>query len=338
MKTTAEQFQADIEELAHDLVRAYGLTFTATGQTADDKVLYRWMDYRLRHIATQPREVKKSSRFPVPNLPAEIKQALSEIEARFANGEDVNPYLSKTTIGNDISSSKSQRRTDGLWADWRIHHIHLTTAPVAPGQRFSARSDWLLFVMVYDDTVAFIDVRSHNESDLWTQDDLLKTFIDSWPEQAEPYRINGMRVVSGPKSSNDIKLLRNAGVTVPVEHKGEHYFGLGGGVTSAVTSTAVSMACIEVMRSSRHLALWLDAPDNPIRLDFNQLGVANPEFCLAVEPSSGLVIAERSKADRPWALREFDAQGRTTSFGTLQHRLLPAWAIPTLIAHLTPSP
>lgn len=338
MKTTAEQFETDIEELAHDLVRAYGLTYTATGTTADDMAMYRWMDYRLRHISQEPRLIKKSSRFPVSNLPAKINDALSAIEARFASGEDVNPYLSKTTIRNDVSSSKKQRRTDGLWADWRIHHLHLTNIPIAPGERFSERSDWLLFVMVYEDAVAFIDVRSHNERDLWTQDDLLKEFIDSWPEQAEPYRVKGMRVVSGPKSSDDIKQLRNAGITTVVEHNGEHYFGPGGGVTSAVTSTVVTRACIDVLRNTRQLALWLDTPDNPIRLELNQLGIAHPEFVLAISPSSGLAIAERNKPDLAWALPEFNAQGRRTSFGTVQQTLIPAWSIPKLIRHVAPPP
>lgn len=338
MKTTAEQLQMDIEEIAQDLVHAYGLTYTPTGTSADDKVLYRWIDYRLRHIAPQPRTVKRSSRFPIQNLPAEINEALSAIEARFTDGEDVNPYLSKTMIGNDVNSTKSQRRTDGLWADWGINHIHLTTASLKPGDRFSARSGWLLFVRVYDDVVAFIDVRSHNESDLWTQDDLLKTFIDSWPEQAEPYRVTSLRVVSRPNSSDDIKQLRNAGITATVEHNGEHYFGPGGGVTSAVTSSAVTMACIEVLRNSRKLAAWLDAQDNKIRVDFNQLGVADPKFCFAISHTSGLVIVDRSRLDQPWALPEFDASGHRTSFGAIRHWLLPAWAVPTLIAHHSPSP
>jgi len=333
MTTTVEQFGVNISEIALDLVQAYGLTYGASSTAMSEMALQRWMDYRLRHIASQPRKVKKSSRFPVQNLPEDVNKALSALEARFKNGEDVNPYLSKTTIGNDVSAAKRQRRTDGLWADWGIHHLHLSTEPLPPGERFSKRSDWLLFAMVYEDVVAFIDVRSHDEKDLWTQDELLTTFIDSWPEQAEPYRVKGMQLAPRPTAPEDLKLLRNAGITTAVEHNGEHYFGPGRGVTSAVTSTAASLACINVMRNARQLAQWLDLPNNPMRLELDRLGVPQPQFILGVG-DSGLVIGERTETERAWAIPEFDPQGKRTAFGVVQDGLLPKWAIPTLVAHL----
>lgn len=333
MITTVEQFWVNIKEISSDLVHGYGLAYGVSGPAADEMVLQRWMDYRLRHVAPQPRKVEKSSRFPVRNLPAKVNKALSALEARFENGEDVNPYLSKTTIGNDVSATKRQRRTDGLWADWRIHHLHLTTEPLAQGERFSKRSDWLLFAMIYEDAVALIDVRRHNEKDLWTQDELLKTFIDSWPELAEPYRITKVRLESRATAPTGLKLFRNAGVTLPVEHNGEFYFGPGGGVTTAVTSTTASMACMNVMRNARQLALWLDSPGNPIRLELNELGVQQPQFLLGVG-DCGLVIAERTQRERAWTLPEFDQQGKRTCFSVVQDGLLPAWAVPTLTTHL----
>jgi hypothetical protein len=338
MTTTADQFRANITEIALDLVEAYKLTYGAPSAAMDELALQRWMDYRLRHIGVRPREVKKSSRFPVQSLPEEVNNALSALEARFTEGQDVNAYLSKTTIKNDVSDAKSQRRTDGLWADWGIHHLHLTTEPLAAGARFSERSDWLLFVRVYEDAVAFIDVRSHDEKDLWTQDELLTTFIDSWPEQSERYRISSMRVTPRPSAAGDLKKLRNAGITTPVEHNGEHYFGFGGGVTSAVTSTAASLACIQVQRNAQHLARSLDLPNNPIRLEFIRRGVPQPQLILAVG-DDGLVIAERSRLDLGGVIYpEFDEQGKRTAFGVVHDGLLPKWARSTLTAHIRSKP
>ena len=333
MTTTVEQFDSDITDIALDLVQAHGLTYEASGPTMSAMALQRWMDYRLRHIAPKLRMVEKSLRFPMRNLPEEVAQALSALEARFGNGEDVNPYLSKTTINNDVSANKQQRRTDGLWADWRIHHLHLTTAPMAPSERFSKRSDWLLFVMVYEDVVAFIDVRSHSEEDLWTQDELLKTFIDSWPIQAEGYRVSRMRLDSQPTGPKDLKFLRNAGVNTVVEHNGEHYLGPGQGITTAITSTAASRACIDVIRNTRQVARWLDHQDNPIRVELNGLGIASPQFNLGVG-DFGLVIATPNLPERSWTLPEFDQQGSRTSFNAVKDTLLPVWAISKLMAHL----
>lgn len=330
---TVDKFVANIAEIALDLVHAYGLTYGATGALEGQMAMQRWMDYRLRHVAAQPREVKKSSRFPVQNMPETVIQALNELEARFELGEDVNPYLSKTTIGNDVSAGKHLRRTDGMWADWGIHHLHLTSEPLAMGERYSERSDWLLFVRVFDDVVAFIDVRSHNEADLWSQEELVKTFIDTWPEQAKPWRVENMVNISPSKAPGDHKLLRNAGVNIPVEHSGKYYLGQGGGLTSALTSTAASMECIAVNRNARHLALWLDHPENPIRLELASHGVAQPEFFLGVS-ADGLVIAEATTSARTWILPSVDQQGKRSCLAEIQERLLPAWAIPTLISHV----
>jgi hypothetical protein len=220
-----------------------------------------------------------------------------------------------------------------MWADWGIHHLHLTSEPLATGERYSERSDWLLFVSVFDDVVAFIDVRNHNEADLWTQEELVKTFIDTWPEQAEPWRVNNMVDISSSKAPDAHKLLRNAGVNVPVEHKGEYYFGQGGGLTSALTSTAASMACIAVNRNVRDLARWLDQPENQIRLELASHGVAQPEFFLGVS-TGGLVIAEATKSVRTWILPSVDQQGKRSCLAEIQERFLPAWAIPKLISHV----
>ncbi|MYM32091.1 hypothetical protein GTP58_27540 [Duganella sp. CY15W] len=329
MAATVEQFWADITTLALKLVQAYGLTYSLSGSTADEMALQRWMDYRLRHVIAQPRKVVKSSRFPVQNVPAEINKALSVLEAKFTNGDDVNPYLSKTTIANDVSAAKQMRRTDGLWADWGIHHLHLTPEPLLEGERFSKRSGWLLFARIYEDVVALIDVRSHDEKDLWTQEELLKTFIDSWPEQAEPHRISTMQVTSAPTEPGDVKSLRNAGIVAPVEHNGQHYFGFGGGVTAAVTSSAASMACVNVIRNAHQLALWLDSPDNKIRVELNGLGISQPKFFLGVG-DHGLVIAERTKTEHAWNFPESNQR----NFIAVQDGLLPAWAVPTLMDHL----
>lgn len=76
---TIEQFNSDISEISLLLVRAYGLAHRAPDEQPE-QALYRWMDYRLRHISSQPREVHKSSRFPRDDLPSSVQEALSLID------------------------------------------------------------------------------------------------------------------------------------------------------------------------------------------------------------------------------------------------------------------
>jgi len=329
---TVEQFCSDISDISIRLVRAHGLTHQAPVNQLD-LALDRWMDYRLRRINAQPREVHKSSRFPIDFLPSTVQDALSLIEARFARGDDVNPYLSKGTINNDVAHPKQQNRTDGLWADWGIHHFHLTTEPLAECQRFSKRSGWLLFAKIYDDAVAFIDVRDHDEDCLWTQDDLLKTFISSWPEQAERFRITMMKVESREQSPETLKKLRSAGVFVPIEHGGNFYFGPGGGVTMAATSTRVSRACMDVRAYARQIATWLEMPDNGPRVELRSRGVENPQFYIGFD-EVGLILGEMTTPNGYWQFTRSSGEDASNPMPALNDLFLPEWAAAPLIADL----
>lgn len=329
---TVEQFYSDISDISLHLVRAYDLTHH-TPDDQPDLALYRWMDYRLRHIPPQPREVHKSSRFPIDDLPSEIQEALSLIEEHFASGNDVNPYLSKGTINNDVANPKRQNRTDGLWADWGIHHLHLTTEPLTEGQRFSKRSSWLLFVRVYDDAVAFIDVRNHDEEFLWTQDELLTTFISSWPEQAKPFHITMMEIEPREQTPETLWMLRSAGVVVPIEHDGNFYFGPGGGITTAATSMKVSAACMNVRTDARRIAAWLEMPDNALRIELRSRGVEHPQFFIGCD-DRGLILGEMTTPNGYWQFTRRGGEDAYNPMQTLHDLFLPEWAVATLIADL----
>jgi hypothetical protein len=329
---TVEQFYSDISEISMRLVRAYGLTHRAPDDRPD-LALQRWMDYRLRRIDPQPRQVHKSNRFPIVGLPSDVGEALALIEERFAIGDEVNPYLSKGILNNDVANPKEQNRTDGLWADWGIHHFHLTTEPLVDGQRFSERSGWLLFAKVYDDAVAFIDVRDHNEDFLWTQADLLKTFISSFPEQAEPFRITAMKVEPREQTPETLKTLRNAGVYVPIEHRGDFYFGPGGGITTAATSAKVGAACMNVRTAARRIATWLEMPDNAIRVELRSRGVEDPQFAIGCD-DVGLILGEMTAPDGYWRFTRSGGNEARSPMQALQDLFLPEWAAAALIADL----
>lgn len=164
-ENTKARFFRNIDEIALDFIRMVGLEFKKEIPHLSDP-LHRWMDFRLRYIDPVPRQVFLSDKFP-KKLPPMVSSSLQKMVDKLQSGIDINPYQSKGLIRfNDISTKRRNKRTDLLWADWRITHLHLTDRPIQDGEYFSDRrcsngECWLLFCIVTGDTVALVDVRAH---------------------------------------------------------------------------------------------------------------------------------------------------------------------------------
>src|ERR1019366_7293563 len=137
----------DIDRIVNELIDDYGLRYEQEVANLSDPLL-RGLDFVLRYIRPVPRTILVSNKFP-KQLDAGTERALHRLEQLIQEGGDINPYQSKGLIlHNDTSGSKRQQRTDLLWADWGIHHLHLDDTPIPNGSYFSDRnSDWLLFCM-----------------------------------------------------------------------------------------------------------------------------------------------------------------------------------------------
>ena len=83
-----------------------------------------------------------------------------------------------------------------------MHHLHLSRKNGKDG--FVERSDWLLFVIVADQDVFFVDVRSHSDSEnlQWVRQDLLSIVHYNWPDLTESrllHRVQGSTVTDPEK-------------------------------------------------------------------------------------------------------------------------------------------
>ncbi|MDP9600942.1 UNVERIFIED_ORG: hypothetical protein J2W38_000712 [Variovorax paradoxus] len=324
-------FENDVREIARRLIAAFDLAHAEANATSLDDPLIRWLDFRLRYIEPKVRKIERSNRFPV-NLPVEMEKALRDMERRVLQGEDLNPYQSKTIAKNDTSGLKRQQRTDGLWADWGIHHLHLAETSAAHGERFSVRSGWLLFVMVYDDVLAFVDVRDHGEASLWTQEDLVKTFIYSWPEQADRFRLNRVFASAGNHTPEEIAKLRGAGINRFITHAGATYMGMGQGVSSASTATKATLFSNKILANVRRLAEWAADPNGLIMAHLGTIGIAQPKLSLFVHPQGLMLLEEGTQTG--WPLR----RGTEHADSVLHDALLPQWAVAPLVRHWSASP
>lgn len=140
-KELMEAFERDLNDLISDFISDFGLNFKAEDASTSSPVV-RWLDFTTRYVEPKNREIFYSKKFPKA-LNEEVERNLKKIEEIIKIGGDINPYQSKgLIIHNDTSGSKRQKRTDLLFADWGIHHIHISNPP-ANAEYFSPRSEWL---------------------------------------------------------------------------------------------------------------------------------------------------------------------------------------------------
>ena len=172
----------------------------------------RYLEMRIRRIESVPRKVHFSeeihdslgslSRETAPKGPEKALEAWGAVFYLwhlFESGDTVMPFLSKEV------NNTEPKKPDGLLWDYAMHHLHLSCED--DGDGFVKRSDWLLFAIVADRDVFFVDVRKHKDPERqgfeWVRQDLLDIVHNNWPELTESRLLHG---VTGSKVSNAEKL------------------------------------------------------------------------------------------------------------------------------------
>jgi hypothetical protein len=327
----------EIDEIAEKAIEAFELSYVKTAHSNLHDPLLRWCDFLLRYIAPAKRTILKSDRFPV-NISDDSKAGLQRIEDLFTAGGDVNPYQSKTlTLFNDTSGKKEKKRTDGLWADWGIHHLHLPLNPVDSMNKYSDRSEWVLFLKVYNDAVLFIDIKHHDkdvEPNLYSQRDLVETFIRNWPDEAEPYHMKGAISLANtqPITDADIANMRNNGINMPFEVDGKIYAPIGMGMTTAVTATRVSVFSNRISYYAKEIEKTLMNVDGPFLKELKSSGIDKPEFQIMMFDDGGLGIHEKG-TNKAWKFRRENPDEPNDLFCLFNNSLMPSWAGPLVIHH-----
>lgn len=318
---TARKFAEDLRNLAGELVKAHCLKYSQEVSHLSDPLL-RWMDFTSRYIAPRPREVVLSSLFP-KRLPDDISVALSRLVDRFDAGLDVNRFQSRgLTERNDVSSGRRQQRSDLLWADWGIHHLHLAADDALVGAGYSPRSDWLLFCKVLDDQVALVDVRRHGQSESFADPELVRQMFKDWPAFMSQFELRGILPARNQTDASKIRMLRNSGINGPLEHDGKVYMAPGGGVTSASTPTRLTTAADNICMRVRSLAKLVADPTGQIEQDLRARRVATRDFCMCITPQGVSVLEEQSLVAFTLPRSNGD---RSNWLGYLHDQLLPTW-------------
>jgi len=317
-----KEFQENADRIAEELIAGFGLKHKRVVEGLQTPML-RWLDFRLRMIDPHPREIYLSDRFP-KWLDEPTAGALRAITQAILNGDDVNPFQGKGLMRYDTSGKKRTERTDLLWADWGIHHLHVAEKQVDPKFYFSARSGFLLFAVFRRDAALFVDVQPHSGDPLvFEREDLIQVVARNWPSVLEPFELKSVLFPERQVSDEERKLLRKSGIEAPLLINGKAYFAPGHGVTSASTPGRVTDAIVRLRRNLKALAEQVFDPSGQFQAVLPAARHNETHFSLRVLPE-GVVVYEKS-TDRAWTFPDAKFDGTDSYFGEISNALTPPW-------------
>ena len=200
-------FLSDLNRAIVSEFRHQGISFPDCADL--DHLVSRYLEMRIRRIEPVPRKVHFSDEIhhSLGNLaretnPEDREESLEAwttifyLRQLFERGDTVIPFLTDRV--------KDAETTDDLLWDYAMHHLHLSRKDGKDG--FVKRSDWLVFIIVADQDVFFVDVRLHEDSEnlQWVRQDLLDIVHSNWPELTESRLLHGVKgsTVTDPEKRN----------------------------------------------------------------------------------------------------------------------------------------
>ena len=274
-------FESDLKGIIHREFEAFDIECNVEEMDVSD-LTARYCEMLRRHITPIPRTVYLSNeiRTSLGKLARETdpKQQKKVREARnttfllrhlLSEGKDVTRFLSK-----HIKDSPGEKGIpDKLLWDHRMHHFHLCSDVDRKAPAFVQRSDYLLFAIVTQDRVYFVDVRRHHDPEqlLWVRQDLLDIVCSNWPELIKPHVLRG---VQGTVVTDEEKReLRRKNVNHAPELGGQAVAPLGWGTTMAGSSTWCRFWADRLLHEIRHHQSCFDAHVSDIRSALEDNGV-----------------------------------------------------------------
>lgn len=244
------------------------------------KLLTALFNLQDKTVSAKRRRVHISKELRAKEIEQPYNGYLKQIRNKFKNGKNINPHLSTMSV--------KPYKKDLLLYDWGIHHLHLNNKLNDKG--FIERSDYLLFFVLKEDDVYFIDVTKHKLEDRteFSQQYLLGIMKNNWSHLLEPFKLKGITGLSEEIDDKGYSSLRNSGVATLIEVGGEVFGLIGGGISTAKTNITHTRKADEILLSLRRL-------EDNLRIRQKSLQEITSEYkILPIEVDFKLILEDKS--------------------------------------------
>ena len=243
-------YENDLREVALNLLDSAGVYY----KDDTNRLVIRYYTFCEKYVFPKRRAVYMSEELQskIGILPIAIRAALIKMQQWVEAGEDINCFQSKGLYGKGSRDYQN--------ALYGVIHLHLSASkddakPVILNDRFSKRSEYLLFAKFKNDAAYFIDVLHHpeiltpnNQAGIeWTSSTILLILENNWPELIENTKIPGATMIVGAgkpynQTDLDIAALTANGITTFIQGKDGLYLPNLGVASSGDSIMAVKRA------------------------------------------------------------------------------------------------
>lgn len=168
--------------------------------------LFDFMNLDMKLVNSRPRLIYKSDTLKSRVIPLKYLRSLSYIENKIKKGESITYHMSKRTL--------DPKYRDLLMNTWIIQHIHLSHTKDQRDQKFYNRSKYLLFAMFSENQAFFIDIREHNEKNVFAKQELLSIIDRNWPQILTVHNHHDAEFLNNQYTDADIDILRKKGYSI----------------------------------------------------------------------------------------------------------------------------
>lgn len=166
-----------------------------------EKTVY-FTKFLTRKISVSKRKIFISKEF---NVPEEFKKKLENIKENIEAGNDLTCYMSTTIEKADYN--------DYLFNDWNIQHFHLGNK--SSKKKFVKRTGPLLYLLITDDAVYFLDVLPHGE---WAYIEFLNIINRNWRFLIEKNILKDVIDVKPEiKTDAEVAMMRKGNVNIAIK-------------------------------------------------------------------------------------------------------------------------
>lgn len=144
-----------MDKLAEEIRNTFKLNNISTSSLEPDKLYLQWSNIRRKHPLPHARKVifSKEIKKKISDN-SELNELVAYFKEKFEIGEDITGHLSKTIYQAEY--------WDILLNHWNIYHLHLNKRKADTlSQMSNNRAEYLLFMIILDNVVFFLDVRKH---------------------------------------------------------------------------------------------------------------------------------------------------------------------------------